>query len=224
MRRRSLFHAAALLSALLLGAPAAVQAGTQAVQGKPGVAGQWRVIGQTHASHTADHDAIFVQGPYDKFRRIKFKVTDAPLNLYRMVVTYDNGAPDKIEVRQNIAKGGDSRTGRCGRRVAEADARQCGRAGGRSVKGGRLPGVWWCARERQGTGVHHRSESSLGRGMTSIARRAGLDLGDIPTTAPACRSVSVVGQWRASDCSGSPRSLARCSGPWPHSGIAEKED
>jgi hypothetical protein len=50
-----------------------------------------------------------VQGPYDKFRRIKFKVTDAPLNLYRMVVTYDNGAPDKIEVRQNIPKGGESR-------------------------------------------------------------------------------------------------------------------
>jgi len=108
MKRRSLFHAATLLAALSLGAPAAVHAGTQPVQGKPGAAGQWRVIGQTHANHTADHDAIFVQGPYDKYRRIKFKVTDAPLNLYRMEVTYDNGAPDKIEVRQNIPKGGES--------------------------------------------------------------------------------------------------------------------
>jgi hypothetical protein len=26
-----------------------------------------------------------------------------------MVVTYDNGNPDKIDIRQNIAKGGESR-------------------------------------------------------------------------------------------------------------------
>ena len=35
--------------------------------------------------------------------------SNAPLNLHRLVVTYDNGAPDKIEVRQNIAQGGESR-------------------------------------------------------------------------------------------------------------------
>jgi hypothetical protein len=64
------------------------------------------VIGQTHAKHTVDHDAIFVQGPFDNFRRIKIKVADSPLTIYRMVVTYDNGAPDRIDVRQNIAKGG----------------------------------------------------------------------------------------------------------------------
>jgi len=71
--------------------------------------GDWRLIGTTHADHTADHDAIRVPGPFDNFRRIKFKVTDAPLNMQRMVVTYDNGAPDRIEVRQNIPKGGESR-------------------------------------------------------------------------------------------------------------------
>jgi hypothetical protein len=27
----------------------------------------------------------------------------------RMVVTYDNGAPDRIDVRENIPKGGESR-------------------------------------------------------------------------------------------------------------------
>ena len=31
------------------------------------------------------------------------------LILMKMVVTYDNGKPDNIEVRQNIAKGGESR-------------------------------------------------------------------------------------------------------------------
>ena len=29
--------------------------------------------------------------------------------MQHMVVTYDNGAPDKIDIRQNIAQGGESR-------------------------------------------------------------------------------------------------------------------
>ena len=88
----------------------AVPAGAQqVVQPKPGAAGTWRLIGQTHADHAQDHDTIIVKGPYDNFRKIKFKVTDAPLNMQRMVVTYDNGAPDNIEVRQNIPQGGESR-------------------------------------------------------------------------------------------------------------------
>ena len=79
------------------------------VHPKGGAPGEWRLIGTTHANQTADHDAIVVKGPGDNFRRIKFKVTDAPLNMQRMVVTYDNGAPDRIDVRQNIPKGGESR-------------------------------------------------------------------------------------------------------------------
>ena len=76
---------------------------------RPGSPGTWRLIGTTQAQHSADHDAIIVQGPYDNFRALKFKVTDAPLNMMHMVVTYDNGMPDRIEVRQNIPQGGESR-------------------------------------------------------------------------------------------------------------------
>jgi hypothetical protein len=36
-------------------------------------------------------------------------VTDAGLNMQHMVVTYDNGQPDKIDIRQNIPQGGESR-------------------------------------------------------------------------------------------------------------------
>ena len=36
-------------------------------------------------------------------------MTDAGLNMQRMVVTYDNGEPDRIDVRQNISQGGESR-------------------------------------------------------------------------------------------------------------------
>jgi hypothetical protein len=92
-----------------LALPATPAHAQKVVQPKGGNAGSWRLIGQTHADHGADHDTIIVQGPFDNFRKIKFKVTDAPLNMLHMVVTYDNGAPDRIEVRQNIAQGGESR-------------------------------------------------------------------------------------------------------------------
>jgi hypothetical protein len=81
----------------------------QVVRPNAGSPGEWRLIGQTHADHKADHDSIIVKGPFDNFRKIKFKVTDAPLNMQHMVVTYDNGQPDKIDIRQNIPQGGESR-------------------------------------------------------------------------------------------------------------------
>ena len=103
-RRSALAVLAATLA--LSGAPVLAQ---KVVQPRGGSPGEWRLIGQTHADHGADHDAIIVKGPFDNFRKIKFKVTDAPLNMQHMVVTYDNGAPDKIDIRQNIAQGGESR-------------------------------------------------------------------------------------------------------------------
>ena len=106
MSRRGATALLALCAFACVTAPAHAQ---KVVQPNAGAAGQWKLIGQTHANHAADHDTIVVKGPFDNFRKIKFKVTDAPLNLYHMVVTYDNGAPDKIEVRQNIPKGGESR-------------------------------------------------------------------------------------------------------------------
>jgi len=99
----------ALSAALTLAGLASPAQAQQVVKPRAGNAGEWRLIGQTHADHAADHDSIVVKGPFDNFRKIKFKVTDAPLNMQHMVVTYDNGAPDKIDIRQNIAQGGESR-------------------------------------------------------------------------------------------------------------------
>ena len=77
---------------------------------RPGAAGTWRLLGTTYANHSADHDMIIVAGLYDYFRRLKFKVTNAPLNLQRMIVRYDDGGlPEKIDIRYNIPKGGESR-------------------------------------------------------------------------------------------------------------------
>jgi hypothetical protein len=105
VNRRALCLAAAAVVLFCI-APAFSQ---QVRQPRAGAPGTWRLIGTVEADRRADHDAIFVRGPFDDFRKIKFKVTDAPLNLERMVVTYDNGVPDQIDVRQNIRQGGESR-------------------------------------------------------------------------------------------------------------------
>jgi hypothetical protein len=76
---------------------------------RAGEPSEWRLIGQVTANFTTDHDVLIVRGPFDNFRRIKFKVTDAPLHVTRLLVTYDNGAPDRLEVRERIDKGGESR-------------------------------------------------------------------------------------------------------------------
>ncbi|MGH9365043.1 MAG: hypothetical protein ACRD1B_07245 [Thermoanaerobaculia bacterium] len=94
---------------MMLGVARVVSADQKVVQPHAAAKGTWQVIGQTHANHTADHDGIVVKGPFDNFSKLKFKVTDAPLNMQHMVVTYENGEVQQIEVRQQIPKGGESR-------------------------------------------------------------------------------------------------------------------
>jgi hypothetical protein len=80
---------------------------TQPRSGNPG---SWRVLGTCQAKSSGDHDAIYLKGPYDYFRKLKFKVTDSNLEMGEMLVRYDDGGkPERIEVRQNIEKGGESR-------------------------------------------------------------------------------------------------------------------
>jgi hypothetical protein len=72
--------------------------------------GGWRNLGTTHAKHSAEHDRIIVRGPYDYFRKLKFKVKDAPIQITRMIVIYQDGRlPEKIQTRYNIPKNGESR-------------------------------------------------------------------------------------------------------------------
>lgn len=79
-------------------------------QPRPGPTGSWRVLGTTSAKSSGDHDAIYIKGPYDFFRRIKFKVTDSNIEMQYILVRYDDGgAPERVETRENIPQGGESR-------------------------------------------------------------------------------------------------------------------
>jgi len=77
---------------------------------RKGNTGTWRLLGTVQVKFSADHDALIINGPYDYFRKLKFKVTDAPLNMVSLLVRFDDGgAPEKIDIRFNIPQGGESR-------------------------------------------------------------------------------------------------------------------
>ncbi len=76
---------------------------------QPAPPGAWTVIGSTVADYDLDHDSILIRGRFDHFSKIMFKVTEAPLHMHRVVVTYENGQPDEIPVKEKIKKGGESR-------------------------------------------------------------------------------------------------------------------
>lgn len=82
----------------------------QVARPRSGPTGSWRYLGTTSARSSADHDVIIVAGPYDFFRKLKFKVKDSGLEMYYILVRYDDGgAPERIETRFNIPQGGESR-------------------------------------------------------------------------------------------------------------------
>jgi len=74
-----------------------------------GPPGTWCKLGNVTASRDRDHDTIEIRGSDDEFRALKFKVKNSPINIHRMVVTYDNGAREEINTRNDIPKGGESR-------------------------------------------------------------------------------------------------------------------
>jgi hypothetical protein len=76
---------------------------------RPGAVGEFVLIGTMTADLRADHDSIKVTGPFDGFRRIKLKVVGADLEIGRLIVSYDNGRPEELEVREVIRQGGETR-------------------------------------------------------------------------------------------------------------------
>jgi len=75
---------------------------------RAGIAGGWQTIGTTQLKFTADHEGIIVKAPNNSFQSIKLKITGAALRLIKLVITFDSGAPDNIELINNIPNGGES--------------------------------------------------------------------------------------------------------------------
>jgi len=93
---------------LLMAGMASSACGQQVSSPRPGPAGSWRHIGTTTVAFKTDRDVIWVTGA-DAFRKLKFKVLDAPINLLDMKVYFENGQFQDIPLRFTIEKGGESR-------------------------------------------------------------------------------------------------------------------
>jgi gas vesicle protein len=68
----------------------------------------WHKIGEITASFKKQNESIVVMGK-DEFSAIKLKITDAPINIERIEVFYEGGGSEKIDVRNVIKAGGETR-------------------------------------------------------------------------------------------------------------------
>ncbi|HYV94281.1 MAG TPA: hypothetical protein VE978_21080 [Chitinophagales bacterium] len=68
----------------------------------------WHKIAETVVDFKKDRDEIVVMGA-DRFAAIKFKVTDASIELQDLEVYFESGDKQDIQVRTAIARGGESR-------------------------------------------------------------------------------------------------------------------
>jgi hypothetical protein len=69
----------------------------------------WHKIGEVKASFKMENESIAVLGA-DKFKSIKLKVTDAPINIERVQVFYESGETEEIPVRSELKAGAETRT------------------------------------------------------------------------------------------------------------------
>lgn len=69
----------------------------------------WHKIGEKTVDFKTERDEISVIGS-DRFSTIKFKVTEAAINLVSLEVTYESGDKQDVKINQAIKTPGESRT------------------------------------------------------------------------------------------------------------------
>lgn len=71
---------------------------------KPG----WHKIGDVTANFKLENESIIIMGA-DKFKAIKLKVTDAPINIQSLEVYYESGEVETIPVKSELKAGTETR-------------------------------------------------------------------------------------------------------------------
>lgn len=72
---------------------------------KPG----WHKIGEVKADFKKENESIVVMGA-DEFKSIKLKVTDAPINIDKVIVYYESGATQELAVANQLQAGGETKS------------------------------------------------------------------------------------------------------------------
>src|SRR2546428_13473886 len=71
--------------------------------------GRWVYLGEANVDGNADHDRIKIGRDDGRFRAIQIRVERAPIEFYRVVVHYGNGADEEVAIRNRINPGGRTR-------------------------------------------------------------------------------------------------------------------
>ena len=71
--------------------------------------GDWFYLGDKNVSFGSDHDVLNFGNWKDDVRQIKLKVTDGPLKMYKMIIHFDNGTKQNVELRNRFVQGSESR-------------------------------------------------------------------------------------------------------------------
>jgi hypothetical protein len=69
----------------------------------------WSLLGERTVNHRVDHDEIRITARDGDFRRIALRVEGAPVEFYSVVVHYRNGGEQRVEMRDEIRAGGQTR-------------------------------------------------------------------------------------------------------------------
>jgi hypothetical protein len=72
-------------------------------------ASDWVYLGQAHVDGQHDHDNIEIGKSAGRYRFLEIRVKNAPIEFDRIIVHYGNGAPEVLQVRDVIRRGGKSR-------------------------------------------------------------------------------------------------------------------
>jgi len=69
------------------------------------VVSNWEVLGERTVNMGADHDEITVTARKGTFRKLKFKVTQAPIYVKNVRIVYGNGSSENHKVNETFRKG-----------------------------------------------------------------------------------------------------------------------
>jgi hypothetical protein len=77
--------------------------------GAAAVSAQWVDLGEKEVKDRSEQDTWHIGKGKGEFRKLKIAVLDRAVRFYRLEVKYDNGRTEKLEIRNVIPAGGESR-------------------------------------------------------------------------------------------------------------------
>ena len=69
----------------------------------------WEQLGKRKVNYRLDRDEVFVTAREGRFRAVKLKIKNAPVNVHKAVIHYANGSKQEFKVRKVIPAGGSTR-------------------------------------------------------------------------------------------------------------------